>query len=324
MWSLVLLANNLGTEIVSGMPDNGLQHRHSDETQASTPGWTTTHLTMNDPPPLDPRLETARRAFLVAHRIGVLGTKAIVDAGLADVSSNAAISVLKHLVVHGPSRPRELLPITRLSRGGLSNLFTKLESDGFITRTYGTSPGDRRSATVTITAAGSAAMSTIDDAVAGTLESLRPELLELDEAIGSIGISPDEAAPDVERNATIGATGLLSRTGAAMGAALDAVDPDDPTPASTAVVLACAAGPGHTQPKELIEETGLSSSGVSQLLDRLEGAGLVSRQSGRLPDGRAVVVELTGGGHRELVLRLTKIADHLALLSSAINDRHRR
>lgn len=272
---------------------------------------------IHDRPPLDPRIETARRAFLVAHRIGVLATREIVDAGLADVSSNAAVSVLKHLVVHGPSRPRELLPITRLTRGGLSNLFTRLESAGFITRTYGTSPGDRRSATITITEAGSAAVSTIDDAVARTLELLRPELREVDEALRSIELSPYQAASD----AAIGATGLLSRTGDIMSAALEMVDPGDPTPYSTAVVLACAAGPGHTQPKELTEQTGLSSSGVSQLLDRLEDAGLICRQSGRLSDGRAVVVDLTDAGHRELVRRLTPIADHLALFRSAIHER---
>lgn len=301
-----------------------VHRRLTDETWVSTPARVSTRRMMHDRPPLDPRIETARRAFLVAHRIGVLATREIVDAGLADVSSNAAISVLKHLVVHGPSRPRELLPNTRLSRGGLSNLFTKLESRGFITRTYGTSPGDRRSATVSVTAAGSAAVSTIDDVVARTLESLRPELLELDEALGSIGASPDQAASDVVHEPSIGATGLLSRVGDVMSAALEAVDPGDPTPHSTAVVLACAAGPGHTQPRELIEQTGLSSSGVSQLLDRLEDAGLVARQSDRLPDGRAVVVELTGAGQRELVVRMTKIAEHLAVFSSAIDERHRR
>jgi DNA-binding MarR family transcriptional regulator len=60
---------------------------------------------------------------------------------------------------------------------------------------------------------------------------------------------------------------------------------------------------GPKRPGEIQMATGLSSGGVSKLLDRLEGAGLVDRSLGSIPDDRrGVVVSITPEGHRVSLL----------------------
>ena len=56
---------------------------------------------------------------------------------------------------------------------------------------------------------------------------------------------------------------------------------------------------GPKRPSELTEVTGLSSGGLSKVLDRMEALGAISRKRGVVPgDGRAVLVSLTERGHR--------------------------
>ena len=108
--------------------------------------------------------------------------------------------------------------------------------------------------------------------------------------------------------------------GVAIYSALADVDPDDPTPSLTTVVLACAAQPGNVRSGELIEHTDLSPSGVSQLLARLESAKLIGRRTGRPPDRRAVTVDLTAHGRRQLETRLSRIPEHLARLRPGLQE----
>lgn len=261
---------------------------------------------------LTPGLEATRRALLLVNRIGIRSTSRLVDAGLGELSSNVAIAVLSQLDANGPSRPRELLPSTKLTRGGLSNLLNRLESAGLIARVYGDVPGDRRGATVELTGAGADALSAINRIVTNTLVALEADLAELATSIDSI-TTPDASSIPATASPTHH-SGLLSLAGAAIVDALADVDPDDPTPPKTAVVLASAAEPDHTRPSELIEATGLSSGGVSQLLDRLEDGDLIRRRGNLSPDRRAVQIELTARGRGHLVRQLTMVADHFALL----------
>jgi DNA-binding MarR family transcriptional regulator len=243
----------------------------------------------------------------------------MIETGLGALSSNAAIGVLAHLVGEGPSRPRDFLDATRLTSGGLSNLLERLESAGLVTRSYGIEPGDRRSATVAITAAGVEAVNAIDDIVSRTLESQEPALVELVDALDSFAAQLGRRPSTTFSRWSISRTGLLSAAGAAMTEALDEADPDDPAPDKTAIVLSCSAQPGHTRPRQLIEQTALSSSGVSQLLDRLENAGLIRRRTREPPDRRAVTVELTQHGRQHLERQLARIAEHLTLLQQALD-----
>ncbi|WP_439901437.1 MarR family winged helix-turn-helix transcriptional regulator [Microbacterium azadirachtae] len=66
--------------------------------------------------------------------------------------------------------------------------------------------------------------------------------------------------------------------------------------------------PFEASPSDLAASTMVTSGGMSKRLDRLEGAGLISRRVGS-GDGRGRVVALTGQG-RELID--TAFADHVA------------
>lgn len=55
---------------------------------------------------------------------------------------------------------------------------------------------------------------------------------------------------------------------------------------------------GTMRPSEIQELTGLSSGGVTKMLDRLEAGGLIERRYDVPEDGRGVTVYITAEGHR--------------------------
>jgi DNA-binding MarR family transcriptional regulator len=274
-------------------------------------------ISASDPSLLPDRLEPVRQIVIQLNDLGIELTRAIADAGLGDLSTNVAIAVLTKLSIDGPTRPRALLRSTRLSRGGLSNLFDRLEASNLITRTYGQIPGDRRGALVAVTDAGAAAAAEIADVVARSLDRQRPAIIELTDTLAEI--TPHGAPPNTStaHHTDIERLELLSQMGAALD---DALAGDDPTPGKTAIVLCSAAQPGHTRPKELIERTQLTSGGVTQLLDRLETSDLIHRATDQPPDRRAVIVELTPHGRRHLELVLGKLARRLDMIRSVVDN----
>lgn len=69
---------------------------------------------------------------------------------------------------------------------------------------------------------------------------------------------------------------------------------------------------GQRRPTEIQELTGLSSGGVTKLLDRLEKRGLVERSFGSLAeDRRAVVVGITAEGRRIAGLMAAALAERM-------------
>ena len=92
---------------------------------------------------------------------------------------------------------------------------------------------------------------------------------------------------------------------------------DMPSVGVSGLALVAASG-GGVRPGELVERTGLSSGGVTLLLDRLEQAGLVERTSGRPPDRRAVVVTTTPLGARTVEAGLAVFAAMTDSLVDAI------
>jgi DNA-binding MarR family transcriptional regulator len=69
------------------------------------------------------------------------------------------------------------------------------------------------------------------------------------------------------------------------------------------------------RPTEIGRATGLSSGGVTKLLDRLEGAGMLAREAGH-PDGdrRGVTVVITPAGRRFVEDVAAAIEDQVPLL----------
>lgn len=69
---------------------------------------------------------------------------------------------------------------------------------------------------------------------------------------------------------------------------------------------------GPQRPGDLKDRTGLSSGGVTKVVDRLEERGFVSRTYGAIPeDHRGVLVTLTNPGRRFVQAITRALADHL-------------
>jgi DNA-binding MarR family transcriptional regulator len=99
---------------------------------------------------------------------------------------------------------------------------------------------------------------------------------------------------------------LMSNYGRMAVQAMLEVTPDPELVTNASLVVLCSLDlDGPRRPGVLQELTGLSSGGVSKLLDRMEGAGVVKRAYGGVPgDNRGVLVSITRRG-RSLTARCT-------------------
>ena len=91
----------------------------------------------------------------------------------------------------------------------------------------------------------------------------------------------------------------LAKVGTTIGGAMAGVADEEMTGNAPVLVLFSLDLDGPQRPTALQEITGLSSGGLTRLVERLETAGLVTRRSGALAeDRRAVLVALTPRGRR--------------------------
>jgi DNA-binding MarR family transcriptional regulator len=142
---------------------------------------------------------------------------------------------------------------------------------------------------------------------------------------GTVGQS---TAADAERLRAQRLLAVLGRLGASVREALVArVDPSVVGNVDV-LVLVTLDIEGALRPTEVAALTGMSSSGVTKLLDRLEGRGHIERQLGAVPgDRRATRVVLTTEGRRvarELAAgldsRMDLVRESIAELRSIVGD----
>lgn len=261
----------------------------------------------------DALIEQVGEILLLIKEISLDISGALVEAGLEDVGSNRECQVLSILLREGPLRPKDLLSAAGMTSGGLTKLLDRLETLDLVRRDYGHVPGDHRGVSVALTPAGKAAVSAVDHVMARTLsgdEAKITRTLELLDQIAPVqaGQIDSESSPpagyDVTRD--------LAELGEALLHALTTgVELDDPNPANATLALWSIGRREMTRPRHLTDATGLSSGGVSKLLDRLEADGLITRVAGRSTDRRAVVMDLTDRGREELTTRLLQMSNHL-------------
>ena len=104
--------------------------------------------------------------------------------------------------------------------------------------------------------------------------------------------------------------------GEATGAAI-AARAEDPTLAQNApiAVITELALRGPRRPSQLATFTGLTSGGVTKMVDRLEESGLVARTVGEVPrDRRAVTVRLTDKGEQLARAVADAVLEQMSLL----------
>lgn len=78
---------------------------------------------------------------------------------------------------------------------------------------------------------------------------------------------------------------------------------------------------GPQRPSDIMETTGLTSGGVTKLIDRLEAAGWVERLDEAVPgDGRGVMVSITDEGRRRLEAMVGVLAERLGETGELIDQ----
>jgi DNA-binding HxlR family transcriptional regulator len=106
--------------------------------------------------------------------------------------------------------------------------------------------------------------------------------------------SAPDTANDVRRLLMV-----LGRLGTAIGVAISEAVGAELSANGPVITLFALDEQGSLRPGQLQELTGLSSGGVSKLLDRLQDSGLITREYGVLEgDRRGSVVKLTAKGRR--------------------------
>lgn len=105
----------------------------------------------------------------------------------------------------------------------------------------------------------------------------------------------------------------LAEFGQVVSAALAEAAQQEGLVSNTHLVVLCRLDLyGPQRPSDIMEITGLTSGGVTKLVDRLERAGWVQRLDSPVPgDGRGVLVELTGTGRDSLQSMVDVLADRL-------------
>ena len=100
---------------------------------------------------------------------------------------------------------------------------------------------------------------------------------------------------------------------------------DLPVRNSTMLVMLQLQSEGRQRPNELATAAGMTSGGMSKVIDHLEDAGIVIRLEDPYdPDGRSVYVELTPQGQRTLGDILEVVAQPVGDLMEAMAAEARR
>jgi DNA-binding MarR family transcriptional regulator len=277
---------------------------------------------------LDPWARACMDTYARAMRVGEELSKAILaELHEAELTANLPFIVLLGLYVDGPMRPTAIARLSGLTSGGVSGALERMEALGLLTRDFGRVPGDRRGVVVRLTDTGLDAAARISGLVDVVVDRLLRDLCRLAElqdrrnAPGEVtapvppvvpapGPTGPEESPGDEPSvrqrsrANIDIMLRVVRVGLhATRATRERLVESEFAQNVSELALYGLLVHGSLRPSEIATMTGLSSGGVSGLLERLEGLGIVSRDFGMVPgDRRGVVVRLTDKGYRGMLV----------------------
>jgi DNA-binding MarR family transcriptional regulator len=273
---------------------------------------------------IDARSLECLTVWLRVMRLGEDLTQAILrDVDVPAIATNVPFIIVFGLYLDGPLRPSAIARLTGLTSGGVSGALERLEGLGIVHRDFGEVAGDRRAVVVRLTAKGHRTVlhvaQLLDAAIDGLLHDLagpigrrRPLLAEplavvtaraIDHQMISAG-PPSAVAPDTVLARRARENLAIFVRMVRLGEQILRERPTEPGQALldenvSALTLGHLQLRGSMRPGEIAVATGLTSGGVSGMLDRLEAAGFITRELGSVPgDRRAVVVHLTDAGRR--------------------------
>jgi DNA-binding MarR family transcriptional regulator len=226
--------------------------------------------------------------------------------------ANRAIQVL--LAVHSDAgaRPSEIATRNGMARSSVARALRGLEERGLVSRTP--DRADRRAMQLVVTADGRRRISSFQRELGRYFETTAPAVLHLLDALGT----PVRPSDDVHV-APLDAAAALAGVGAAyVDDVQTAVTPFGITHAADRHTIALLREHGGLRPSELASTLHLTTGGVSQLVDRLEGSDLVRRTHPADGDRRTVVVTLTGRGDEAAAVLLDCLDRHLLAICSGL------
>jgi DNA-binding MarR family transcriptional regulator len=179
------------------------------------------------------------------------------------------------------------MAITGASRPGLAGLVGRLERLGLVARAGGRD--DRRTRVTSLTTRGRRRLAALDDALAHHFVEAGPLAKEIVELLDG------ELGPGDATRSALDVASRLAAAGAPYADELDRIV--GLTGHRQRLALSTLLTWGSARPTQLAEVLGLTSGGLTYLMDQLEADGLVERVSGTVAtDRRAVVITLAPDG----------------------------
>lgn len=231
----------------------------------------------------------------------------------AGASSNHEVQVLTHLFNAGPTSRRGLRELTGLSRSGVTQLVGRLEELGLVSSVQGAD--DKREVLCALTRGGRRRLRKLNDALGDYFVSSMSLVKQLVELLTDQPV----VAERHERSTPLEVAGHMGAAGALVSRQLDTelgVHGVRPR-----LALATLASSGHVRPAQLAEMLGVSSGGLTYLVDQLESDALVQRSYGGVAhDRRAVVIRLTESGRAAAELMAHVLYEHADDVAASLSE----
>jgi DNA-binding MarR family transcriptional regulator len=243
-------------------------------------------------------------ALLQLERYSIQITRFIEDVVGEGAASNHSFLLLMHLFREGPTGPSGLGAAVGVSRASVARLVSDLEAKKIVERVP--SPSDGRAVLVRLTPTGRRRVGRVEHGLGMEFGSLAPLAKETIDLLGHGDAlhgtpAPEESPLEVAHEMAMAGAQWVRDHGDVFGSQRQRT-------AAAAIAVW-----GEARPGQLQELLGLSSGGVTYLVDQMVAGGFVEREYGTVTDDRrAVTIKLTDLG-REQVRRVA-----LALEANAV------
>ena len=248
--------------------------------------------------------DSLAHSLVLAHRFTISLTRAVEDA-LGITASNPVVLTLVLLSRAGSMTQSELVAATGTPRSTMARVVNGLEESGLVARRRDHT--DQRRVLLALTASGRRRMRRALSSLADLYEAEDVAVKDAIDRLDDISLGSEPRRPPDTRDATAS----MAAAGAAyVDDVTEALEPYRVSEVADRFALALLDLTEEMRPTQLGHELGMTSSGVSGLIARLEAEGLVNRGHHDPSDRRAVTVALTDRGRDVAGVQLDVFARH--------------
>jgi DNA-binding MarR family transcriptional regulator len=263
---------------------------------------------------VDQRRESLARALVVLHRYSVDLTEIAAQYLGRYVLENRDIEMI--LTVHrsGPMTPTEMAARMKAPRSTVSRAMARLEGTGLLVRI----PDERdgRSVRIVLTPKGRRRVAAFSARLGDFFSHAEPLLKE---AFHLMEVSVPDPDPTASADPVAAGQALTAAGAEYVEEAVRELREFGISESSDRFTIALLDLLGGLRPTQIADELGLTPSGTSGVLTRLERVGLLTRRHDvTAGDRRAVLVELTPRGQRAADVQLDAFERHVPVLVPAL------